>query len=301
MLAQTFKGIASRQGPERAAVKRLDNYRCHRLREILYMSISIKLKVLAGAVALAIGGTAMANTALDEDAVGDLILNIVDTTNSTSFLYDTGVSQAAFNGSGSYTFNFASDPNYTSFLKAGDVLEYSVISTTKTTATPAVGTVFFTGTSVPVAAPGANIAQVQGAVSGFVGTATTGANSIASTTTNSVVLSAANYYWGDPLREGLVSTNLYSVTNAISAAPGTSLAFYSETSNALRSTSTVAAVATFAGTFSLNGGVLTYSSGTSTVPLPTPLLLLLSGLGLMGVVARRGKGGSSGFASGAAA
>jgi hypothetical protein len=35
-------------------------------------------------------------------------------------------------------------------------------------------------------------------------------------------------------------------------------------------------------------GVLTYGSG-SAVPLPTPLLLLLSGLGLMGVVARRSK------------
>jgi hypothetical protein len=37
------------------------------------------------------------------------------------------------------------------------------------------------------------------------------------------------------------------------------------------------------------------------VPLPTPLLLLLSGLGLMGVVARRGKGASTDFVPGAAA
>ena len=79
------------------------------------MSISTKLKVLAGAVALAIGGTAMANTTLDEVTAGNLILNIVDQTNSTSFLYDTGVSQSAFNASGSYTFNFTTDPNYTSF------------------------------------------------------------------------------------------------------------------------------------------------------------------------------------------
>src|SRR5258706_3170103 len=153
------------------------------------MSISTKLKVLAGAVALAIGGTAMANTTLDECTAGNVNLNIVDQTNSTSFLYDTGVSQAAFNGSGSYTFNFASDPNYTSFLKTGDVLEYSVISTTNIAPT---GTVLFTASATPTATFGSAVSQALTAVSGFTGTATTGANSIASTTANSVLLPSAN-------------------------------------------------------------------------------------------------------------
>src|SRR5260221_1978601 len=261
------------------------------------MSISTKLKVLAGAVALAIGGTAMANTTLDEVTAGNLILNIVDQTNSTSFLYDTGVSQAAFNGSGSYSFNFASDPNYTSFLKAGDVLEYSVISTTNVAPT---GTVLFTSSVTPTATVGANVAAVLGAVSAFTGTTTTGANSIASTTTNSVLLPTGNY-WGDPLREGAVSSNLLSNATGLGAAPGTALAFYQETSVNLRSASIVATLATLAGTWNLNGGVLTYNSGSTTLPVSTPLLLLLSGLGLMGVVARRGNGASTDFAPGAAA
>jgi hypothetical protein len=257
------------------------------------MSISTKLQVLAGAVALAIGGTAMANTNIDEVTAGNIILNIVDQTNSTSFLYDTGLSQAAFSSTGSYSFNFSADPNYASFLKAGDVLEYSVISTTNIAPT---GTVLFTSSVTPTATVGANVTQVMSAVSGFTGTATTGANSIASTTTNSVLLPTGNY-WGQPTIEGLVSTNLLSNAIGLGAAPGTALAFYSETSSNLRSTSIVASLSTLAGSWQLNGGVLTYSS----VPLPTPLLLLLSGLGLMGVVARRGKGASTDFVPGAAA
>jgi hypothetical protein len=114
-----------------------------------------------------------------------------------------------------------------------------------------------------------------------------------------VLLLSANY-WGDPSREGAASSNLLANASGLGAAPGTALAFYQETSVNLRSASIVATLATLAGTWNLNGGVLTYGS-LSAVPLPTPLLLLLSGLGLMGVVARRGKGASTDFVPGAAA
>jgi hypothetical protein len=157
----------------------------------------------------------------------------------------------------------------------------------------------FTSSVTPTATVGANVAAVLTAVSGFTGDANTGANSIASTTTNSVLLLSANY-WGDPSREGVASSNLLANASGLGAAPGTALAFYQETSVNLRSASIVATLATLAGTWNLNGGVLTYGS-LSAVPLPTPLLLLLSGLGLMGVVARRGKGASTDFVPGAAA
>jgi hypothetical protein len=248
------------------------------------MSISFKAKVLAGVAALAVGSSALANTNLNGSTTGDLFLNVVDTTNSTSFLFDTGISQASFNGNVSINALSFADANWTAFITGhtGDSLLFSVMSATKTTGAPAVGTVFFTGTSVPSAVNGNNISAVQGVVDGFA----TGANGIASSTTNSVLLDNSRY-WGDPLREGSASTNLYSVDNALSAAPGTSLAFYSETSNALRSASTPATVATFAGLWSLDLAGATLSYTTPAVPLPAPLLLLLSGLGLMGIVSRR--------------
>jgi hypothetical protein len=253
------------------------------------MTISTKLQILAGAVALAIGGTAMANTAIDETTAGSVILNIVDISNSSSFLFDTGLTQASFSGTGNYSFNFSTDANYTSFLKAGDVLEYSVVS-----AIP--GTVFFTAASAPVAVVGANITQAATGTSGFAA----GANATASATTNSALLSGSAQ-WGAGLNEGLVSTNLLSTATGLGAAPGTALSFYSEVTVNPKSATILANLTTFAGSWNLNGGVLTYSAGATTVPLPTPLLLLLSGLGLMGVVARRGKGASADFMPGAAA
>ena len=84
------------------------------------------------------------------------------------------------------------------------------------------------------------------------------------------------------LNNGVASANN---TYADDAAIGTALAFYQDAA----SRSVIANGVAFAGTWDLtSAGTLTYG-GVSAVPLPTPLLLLLSGLGLMGVVARRSK------------
>src|SRR6202789_791220 len=100
------------------------------------MSLNIGTKVLAGAIAMAIGGAAMA-TNLDATTTGDVFLNIVNTTNDTSFLYDTGISTANFTSSTSFSMNLASDPNYQTFIASAGTLDYSVISSTSNGSTKA--------------------------------------------------------------------------------------------------------------------------------------------------------------------
>jgi hypothetical protein len=76
-----------------------------------------------------------------------------------------------------------------------------------------------------------------------------------------------------------------------STAVGTSIAFFKEVTNAPSSQLTKGVVTDLGGVWNFTqSGALSYT--TSAVPLPTPLVLLLSGLGLMGVIARRGKSAS---------
>ena len=247
------------------------------------MSLSMKTKLLLGAAAIAMSGAALANTTLDGTTTGDLFLNIVNTSNDTSFLFDTGISQAAFNGGGYYSFNLSSDANYVSFASAGGTLDYSVISATNTGSTNQLkDNVFLTSTVTPPNVDHADESQAQTAIDQFLGLA----NTVASGTKNSALLgpnvtTGTNLYWGSAGAEGTVSGSILNVglpPYVDSAAPGTELAFYGTNGGNLT---------TFASDWDLNGGVLTY--GTAPVPLPTPVLLLLSGLACMSVVARRKK------------
>jgi hypothetical protein len=256
------------------------------------MHADVSLRILAGAVAvLAIGNTAIANTTLNGTTTGDVFVNIVDTSNNTSFLFDTGVAQSAFNGGSTYSFNFASDPNYTAFLAAqgtSDNVDYSVFSATGGGGSE---TVFFTSSIAVPTRTATNMATAQttiGGSSGFL----TNANTITSSTTNSVDLSGT-FQFGTALQEGVLSNQLLNsgLPNstggyADDAALGTALAFYEDA--ATRAGGVTVNGQAFAGTWDVSGGVATYSAA-SAVPLPTPVLLLLSGLGLMGVVTRRSK------------
>jgi hypothetical protein len=244
------------------------------------MSFNIRISAVAGAVAMALAGTSMANTSISS-TTGDVFLNVIDTTNSTSFLFDTGITQAAFNANAQHSFDITSA--LSSFLNTTDSFTYSVVSATR------VGTASMfdiTGVTTPVIVSSSNNLQAIGSIQNF----TVAANAVATASANSVVLSTSAW-WGAPLTEGSVSNRLFANTQtpySDAAAVGTSLAMYNITG---------AGFTTLPGTWdlvtTLQGGttdVLSYNvAGTAPVPLPTPLLLLASGLGLMGVVSRRRK------------
>jgi hypothetical protein len=270
------------------------------------MSLNLGTKVLAGAIAMAIGGTAMANTNLDATTTGDVFLNIVNTTNDTSFVYDTGISTANFTSSTSFSVNLASDANYQTFIAAAGTLDYSVVSAVNNGPTKMNEfTIDTTGTLVPAAElqTKANLSAAQVAIGDFAANT----NTLTSTTTNSAfvsgtgtvgALSGSPAFWGGATLEGVLSQNVFNLSDppyGDNSALGTAMQFYTVNVNG----------STDLGTWNLNGSQATFvgasaGSGPSPVPLPTPVLLLLSGLGLMGVVARRGKP-SADLASGAAA
>jgi hypothetical protein len=255
------------------------------------MSSHIGIKTLAGAIALAIGGTAMSQTlnpplqtGSSASPGGSVFLDIVDNTQGTSFLFNTNLTTTSFNGSGSYSFNVASDTNYASFLaseKGGDQIVYSVIGTSFVGTS---GTQQFTSNSVVTAASGNNVGNALSVVQTFVGQANLTPTTVASSTfTTGGSSNSQNWQSTEPSVQ-----NFLSVTD--SASIGTALAYYSESSSHLtKTTNTQTTLSEFAGTWDLSSsGVLTYG-GAAPVPLPAPLMLLLSGLGLMGVVSRRNK------------
>jgi hypothetical protein len=232
-------------------------------------------KFVAGALALAFAGGAMANVTLDGSTTGDVFLNIVDTTNNTSYLYDTGVSFTSFNGNGGYTFDLSGDTNLTGFLNTSDAFYYSVEAGTNVGGNQ----VYATGN----VAPSANTSTKTGTARGAIGTFLSQAGTVSSTSTTSVVLTGT-YSWNQGGNEGVVSKNIFANANtpySDQAALNTALNFY----NVSGATATQTA---YQWNFSTSNDTLTYGSG-SAVPLPTPILLLGSALGLMGVVARRNK------------
>jgi len=250
---------------------------------------------LAAAIALAMSGVAMANTNINATTTGDVFINVVDTTNGTSFLYDTQESQATFLSDGTpQTFTFSGDTNYSAFVAAegsGDVIDFSVLSAISTSASRSnpngSAQLLFTSNAGPSAAVNINIGQATTAISAFLSVA----NQVTSSTTISALLGTAAT-WGQQAYEqtvdgklGVPYTQPGSGVSALAGA-GSSLAFYEETSAAPNSAQGNATLATLAGTWNYNNGVAVYSA-PSAVPLPAPLALLVSGLLSMGLIGRR--------------
>jgi len=250
------------------------------------MGNKTKLKVLAGAIVMALSANAFAATTT-ADANGTIFLTIQDATTGSGYIFDTGLSVLSFTGTSNYSQQLnVSDPNYVSFqssiTNAGpipDTLTWSVVGAATSTTSPVL-TVLSVGDTDPVVISHAatSTAQVQ--------VATLLANASNPTGGTSFQTAASALSWN---ASGDESTFAGRVQENEGGTFGTALNFYKFTST-LPSGNQVAGdvSSTFAGMWNLTAsGLLSYN--TLATPLPAPLLLLLSGLGLMGIVARRGQ------------
>jgi hypothetical protein len=261
------------------------------------MRIKTALTGLAGAVALACSGGAFAQT--NAGSGGTVILNIVDTSNGTSFVFDTGLSVASFADPTSFSLNLANDPAsaavsqaYNAFLAGeanpgNDILDYSVVGVAEPGANGAYATTLTTAVSLPTTSTGVKGSDAAAQIGTFLGQVK---NPLGGATYNGTSANSLSS-WNLGGYEGNLQADLGSVSD--NAAINTSLAFYAVTTTTPSGSRNGAGVSTFTGAWDLtSAGLLTYTEpggGTSPVPLPTPLLLMLSGLGLMGLVARRGQ------------
>ena len=246
------------------------------------MRIKNGLAVLAGAVALACSGGAIAQTSAGPN--GTIFINIVDTTSGTSFLFDTGLLVSSFTGSSSYSVNLAtnsaSSAAYAAFKATeggSDTIDYSVVGNYAPTSGVPLDLTLSTASSTPTTSAGTKGVAAAGQIQAFVATNINpagGATFFAASSTSQ---------WNSGYEAGLENDLGSASDNAL---VGSSIGFYAitSTSNSSRGGATVS---TFASSWDLtSAGLLTYGSG-SPVPLPTPLLLMLSGLGLLGLVGRR--------------
>jgi hypothetical protein len=251
------------------------------------MKATSTVKMLLGAVALAVAGNALADTSLATLSPGSIVLNVVDTTNNTSFLFDTGLTTSSFNGSLNYSFNVGADANWTAFLagrvNSSDELAFDVVGVVAPTTSTGIRQAFTTSASA-ITVTNFNLTQA----------ATTGRNyyNAVNLTTSPTTTSeysgaggtdAAKWFNSEPNW----STSLGGATDL--SGLGTALDFYSVVQNGTLSGSrTIQAFITkFAGTWNLtSAGALSYVVAT---PLPASWTLILSGLALMGVIARRRK------------
>jgi len=246
------------------------------------MRIKNKLAILAGAVALACSGGAIAQTSAGPN--GTIFINIVDTTSGTSFLFDTGLLVSSFTGSSSYSVNLAtnsaSSAAYAAFVATeggSDTIDYSVVGNYAPTSGVPLDLTLSTASSTPTTSAGTKGVAAAGQIQAFVATNINPAGGATFFAASSAT------QWNSGYEAGLESDLGSASDNAL---VGSSIGFYAvtATSNSSRGGATVS---TFASSWDLSSaGVLTYGSG-SPVPLPTPLLLMLSGLGLLGLVGRR--------------
>jgi len=272
------------------------------------MKLKIRHVVMA-AIAVSASGAAMALN-VNSTTTGNVILNVWDPTTHDDFIFDTGLTQSTFSSTGSYSYNVTTDSNaggvWSQFLSdvGSDPLTWNVVSgygSASGTTTNTI-TAFTTGSSAPGTSGTIANSLVNSAVATLWtyeqgGNAATGVNTSSNA---SVVLGSSTSNW-DQDTEPTWNGNLKVTTGTDGASVGTALAFYSvattgQPGTANNSPSTKATLSTFTYTWlfqdTSNGYVLSYNPSSSTVPLPAPLMLLLSGLAATGILGRRRSSGA---------
>jgi hypothetical protein len=252
----------------------------------------LTLTILAGVAAVAATGSALANTALlsGNPGPGSIFLEVIDSTNNTSFTFDTGLTMASFTGA-AFSQNLASDANWQTFITgtaAGDTISWLVGG--QNSASGPASAMDMTTSSLG----GLTNSQLKSvsAANPFI----SAVNNTTSTTTNSIFAaqSTNSAAYGGSLSFGTALTNQVALN-----AMDTAVNFYNWVINGTLNL-TQATATQFTGQWELtSAGLLTFSGGVAPVPLPPSLLLLLSGAVLTTMLARRRSAGGMVSAIGA--
>lgn len=239
-------------------------------------------KVAAGAAALAAAGSALANTSMSIGANTDgngssIFVDVIDSTNQTSFIYDVGKRYGNWPDTG-LSVSLANDANWSTFISgvgASDQVTYQVQG--YVSIAPSTFKLDMTGTT-PGSMTNSNLKSLTGA-----DTFINAVNNSTSSTTNSLyaALSSNPAAYGGALSLGTTTSQ-----NPPSATLGTALNFFQWTMNGTINL-TQANRSQLSGQWDLTkAGLLTYGT-VGAVPLPPSLTLLLSGGVLVALIARR--------------
>jgi hypothetical protein len=252
------------------------------------MKVTSTVKMLLGAVALTVAGNALANTNLSTLSPGSIVVNVLDFTNNTSFAFDTGLTTTSFNGASTYNFNVGTDANWTAFLagrgSSADQLAFDVTGVVAPTFTAGIRQAWTTSSSA-IATANWNLTQA----------ATTGRNYYNAVNQNPSTTTTSTYAGSGANPTAQWNTSEVSWSQMLGGATdistlGTGIDFYSVVQNgAVSGSRTIQTFVTkFAGQWNITDtGAVSYAA--IAAPLPASWTLILSGLALMGVIARRRK------------